>query len=46
MKPRCFVPAFSFSVLLAIALFGEHVSAVHALAIALIAAGGLMLAIF
>ena len=35
-----------FSVLLAIALFGEHVSAVHALAIALIAAGGLMLAIF
>ena len=35
-----------FSVLLAIALFGEHVSAIHALAIALIAAGGLMLAIF
>jgi bacterial/archaeal transporter family protein len=35
-----------FSVLLAIIFFGERVSGIHALAIFLIAAGGLMLAIF
>ena len=35
-----------FAVLLAGVLFGERVSALHAVAIALIAAGGLMLAVF
>ena len=35
-----------FAVLLAVVLFGERVSALHAVAIALIAAGGLMLAVF
>ncbi len=35
-----------FAVLLAVVLFGERVSALHAVAIGLIAAGGLMLAVF
>ena len=35
-----------FAVLLAGVLFGERVSALHAVAIGLIAAGGLMLAVF
>ena len=35
-----------FAVLLAVVLFGERVSALHAVAIGLIAAGGLMLTVF
>ena len=35
-----------FAVLIALIFFGEHVSLMHGIAIALIAAGGLMLAIF
>lgn len=35
-----------FAVLLAVVLFGERVSALHAVAIGLIAAGGLILAVF
>ena len=35
-----------FAVVIAIVFFGEHVSLMHGIAIALIAAGGLMLAIF
>jgi transporter family protein len=35
-----------FAVLLAILLFGEHVSLIHGLAIGLIAVGGIILAVF
>ena len=35
-----------FAVLIALIFFGEHVSLMHGIAIALIAAGGLMLAVF
>ena len=35
-----------FAVLIALIFFGEHVSLMHGIAIALIAAGGLMLVIF
>lgn len=35
-----------FSVILAIILFGEHVTVIHGIAIALIAVGGIILAVF
>lgn len=35
-----------FSVILAIILFGEHVTLIHGIAIALIVIGGIMMAVF